>query len=115
LVERVRGRSDFPAVFCANKADLESEHQVNFKEVQAWCDGKGVLVLKTSAKTGYNVEKAYHDLIRITPRTGIEYKVAMLGSGGVGKSSLTVQFTMNRFVETYVRDFHPSANPLVAH
>ena len=30
-----------------------------------------------------------------------EYKIVVLGSGGVGKSALTVQFVQNIFVEKY--------------
>lgn len=38
-----------------------------------------------------------------------EYKVVVLGSGGVGKSALTVQFVSNQFVEKYdptIEDFY---------
>lgn len=38
-----------------------------------------------------------------------EYKVVVLGSGGVGKSALTVQFVSNTFVEKYdptIEDFY---------
>lgn len=38
-----------------------------------------------------------------------EYKVVVLGSGGVGKSALTVQFISGKFVERYdptIEDFY---------
>ena len=38
-----------------------------------------------------------------------EYKVVVLGSGGVGKSALTVQFVQNKFLEKYdptIEDFY---------
>lgn len=38
-----------------------------------------------------------------------EFKVVVLGSGGVGKSALTVQFVSNRFIEKYdptIEDFY---------
>lgn len=38
-----------------------------------------------------------------------EYKVVVLGSGGVGKSALTVQFVSNKFMEKYdptIEDFY---------
>ena len=37
-----------------------------------------------------------------TPRLrGREYKLVILGSGGVGKSSICTQFVMNHFIEQY--------------
>jgi len=41
-----------------------------------------------------------------------EYKVVVLGSGGVGKSALTVQFVSNQFLEKYdptIEDFYRKA------
>lgn len=38
-----------------------------------------------------------------------EFKVVVLGSGGVGKSALTVQFVSGKFVERYdptIEDFY---------
>lgn len=38
-----------------------------------------------------------------------EFKVVVLGSGGVGKSALTVQFVSNKFMEKYdptIEDFY---------
>ena len=37
-----------------------------------------------------------------TPRLrGREYKLVILGSGGVGKSSICTQFVMNQFIDQY--------------
>merc|ERR1711991_711156 len=57
--------------------------------------------METSAKTRHNVEEAFFNLIRATPRRGKEYKVCILGDGGVGKSALTIQFVQNHFIEEY--------------
>jgi len=101
---RFRGSFDIPVVFAANKNDLApSFAEVSFTEAQNWCDGKGLPIFSTSAKTGDNVEAMFIELVRRTPRTSISYRVAILGSGGVGKSAITVQFCMNCFVEQYVR------------
>ncbi|MED6276122.1 Ras- protein Rap-2a [Characodon lateralis] len=45
----------------------------------------------------------------LTPLTMREYKVVVLGSGGVGKSALTVQFVTGSFIEKYdptIEDFY---------
>src|SRR4051812_32080009 len=38
---------------------------------------------ETSAKTRINIEETVHELLRHTPRTGTEYRVVIVGSGGV--------------------------------
>jgi GTPase SAR1 family protein len=55
--------------------------------------------IETSAKTRKNVEEAFYQLVREIPRTGVEYKIVIVGSGGVGKSALCVQFIQNHFVQ----------------
>jgi Mg-chelatase subunit ChlD len=61
----------------------------------------GVGFIETSARTGFNAQEAFIELVRVTPRTGIEYKMAILGDGGVGKSSLCTRFISGHFVENY--------------
>jgi GTPase SAR1 family protein len=39
----------------------------------------------------------------------LEYKIVVLGSGGVGKSALTVQFVQGIFVEKVYTDYHHHA------
>ena len=60
----------------------------------------GIPFIETSAKTGFNVSEAFQTLIRISPRKS-EYKLVVLGSGGVGKSAITVQYVQGIFVEKY--------------
>jgi GTPase SAR1 family protein len=38
-----------------------------------------------------NVELCFHELVRAMPRTGVDYKIVIMGAGGVGKSALTVR------------------------
>ena len=43
-----------------------------------------------------------------------EFKVVVLGSGGVGKSALTVQFVSGHFMEKYdptIEDFYRKVRP----
>merc|ERR1712146_119512 len=48
-----------------------------------------------------NVEYAFDCLQPLCVEMGREYKIVVLGSGGVGKSALTVQFVQGIFVEKY--------------
>ena len=61
-------------------------------------------MFETSAKRAINIERAFIRLVQITPRptVGCEYKIAVLGAGGVGKSAITIQFVQATFVESYV-------------
>lgn len=76
--------------------------KVDDNEAYSWANSVGVPMFPTSAKTGQNVTEAFKRLVQITPRTGAEYKIAVLGSGGVGKSAITIQFIQGSFVESYV-------------
>jgi hypothetical protein len=71
-----------------NKVDCEDMRMVSSAEGQELAKRLGAGFIETSAKTSLNVEEAFFELIRMTPRTnGKDYKVAVVGSGGVGKSS----------------------------
>ncbi|KAF8514702.1 ras-domain-containing protein [Hysterangium stoloniferum] len=98
---RIRESSNMPVVICANKADLTYERQVSSAEAQAMAATLGVPLFETSAKTGQNIEAAFIKLVQITPRTGYEYKIAVIGDGGVGKTAITTQFVLSAFVESY--------------
>ena len=104
--QRVRDSDDVPMLLVGNKVDLENERQVAQREANEFAQSHGMPYLETSARTRHNVEEAFFDLVRITPRThGKEYKVVVLGSGGVGKSALTIQFIQNHFVSLYLRSY----------
>ncbi|XP_033103947.1 circularly permutated Ras protein 1-like [Anneissia japonica] len=90
-----------PAVLCGNKKDLEQDREVSYHEGLAVAKQLKVPFLETSAKTNENIQEAFQTLIRETPRTGVEYKVVILGDGGVGKSACTLRFCCDSFVEDY--------------
>jgi len=46
-------------ILVGNKADLDSERQVSFKEGQDFARDHGLLFLETSAKTAHNVDQAF--------------------------------------------------------
>ena len=84
-----------------NKKDLEMSRTVSYTEGKSLADKLGIPFIETSAKTRHNVTEAFHELIRVTPREGQDYKVVILGSGGVGKSALCIQYIQNHFVDEY--------------
>lgn len=90
-----------PTVLVGNKVDLTGERTVTTDEGTTLAENLGIPFIETSAKTYHNVVNAFETLIRNTPRTGMVYKVVVLGSGGVGKSSLTMQYTSNQFIDNY--------------
>ena len=69
--------------------------------ITALADKLNVPFMETSAMTGHSVTEAFHELVRITPREGVDYKVVILGSGGVGKSALCIQYVQGHFVDQY--------------
>eukprot|EP00736_Rhodelphis_marinus_P006708 Rmarinus@m.3333 len=98
---RVKDQDTVPAVLVGNKSDLEYERQVMFSEGEAVARRLGIPYIETSAKVRTNVEEMFLTLVRVTPRRGQEYRVVMMGSGGVGKSALTIQFIQSHFVDEY--------------
>ncbi|MDR2352783.1 MAG: GTP-binding protein [Deltaproteobacteria bacterium] len=50
-----------PGYFLINKADLESEWEITDKVLHS-LEAKGVKIIKTSAKTGLNVERTFTEL-----------------------------------------------------
>ena len=84
-----------------NKKDLEMGRMISFAEGKALADKFGIPFMETSAKTGHNVTEAFHELVRVTPREGVDYKMVILGSGGVGKSALCIQYVQGHFVDQY--------------
>ena len=89
-------------VVCGNKCDLEQHREVSTREGVAFAKRCGWPFFETSAKLNINVTEAVHELVRRTPRlNGKEYKMVIQGAGGVGKSSICVQFVGGHFVEDY--------------
>ncbi len=54
-------------------------------EGRALSDRLHVSFIETSAKARVNVEEMFFSLVRLIPRGGIEYKLVIVGGGGVGK------------------------------
>ncbi|XP_046381349.2 circularly permutated Ras protein 1-like [Haliotis rufescens] len=89
------------AVLCGNKSDLENQRVVSKAEGKGLARARDVPFRETSAKTGDNVKDAIEALLRTIPRQGIEYKLVTMGTGGVGKSSVTLRLVHESFVENF--------------
>ena len=100
-IKRVDFFSYHLQILVGNKKDLEMARTITFAEGKALADKYGIPFMETSAKTGHNVTEAFHELVRVTPREGVDYKMVILGSGGVGKSALCIQYVQGHFVDQY--------------
>lgn len=58
---------------------------------------------ESSAKLSKNVHEAVFELCRQVPTNSLEFKLVIVGSGGVGKSAFCIQFIQNHFVDEYDR------------
>ncbi|XP_064603913.1 LOW QUALITY PROTEIN: circularly permutated Ras protein 1-like [Liolophura sinensis] len=97
----VRDEETVPAILCANKTDLEDKREITRQEGEKAAKALGVEVIETSAKSGYNIQEAFVALVRKIPRNGVSYKIVVLGTGGVGKSAITIRFVQDTFVQSY--------------
>jgi len=54
---------DCPRVIVGNKCDLTEKRDVSFDEASLFCRCAGIPYVETSAKTGFNVESIFSDLV----------------------------------------------------
>lgn len=98
---RAKDSNDVPMVLLGNKVDLENERQVSTSEVAVFAQTHAIPFSECSAKTRIHIDEPIHELLRRIPRTDINYKIVVVGAGGVGKSCFTVQFIQGIFLESY--------------
>jgi GTPase KRas protein len=92
---RIKDTDSVPMVLVGNKIDLEGGRQVSSAEGRALAMRWRIPFFETSAKTRINVEECFYQLVRECPREGMDYKIVVMGAGGVGKSALTIQLIQN--------------------
>eukprot|EP00457_Paulinella_chromatophora_P001063 gb/GEZN01001065.1/.p1 GENE.gb/GEZN01001065.1/~~gb/GEZN01001065.1/.p1 ORF type:complete len:1111 (+),score=257.74 gb/GEZN01001065.1/:413-3334(+) len=104
-LERVKDKAakDIPTVLVGNKADLTDSLEVSREEAEKVAEQFGMTYIEASAKTRVNVDEVFHSAVGLCSekKGDNSYKAVVLGSGGVGKSALTVQFVQGCFVEKY--------------
>jgi GTPase KRas protein len=61
---RVKDKDYFPIIIVGNKCDLESERQVSREEGESLAKSFGCELIETSAKSRFNVDNAFYDLVR---------------------------------------------------
>ena len=113
------GAGNVPILLVGNKSDLETEEElgqvIQQSEIDDWMRLNQISdFMKTSAKTGENVRKAFEKLTIMSlvdlgerPRLGevreegFLFKVVVIGAAGVGKTSTVHRFTENVFLQDY--------------
>ncbi|KAH7146068.1 ras-2 protein [Dactylonectria macrodidyma] len=70
-----------PIVLIGNQWDRIHDRAVSKEEGLALAQELGCSALEVSAKSGFNVEKAFHDLVRILDSRQTERAAALCGSG----------------------------------
>ena len=76
---RVKDRSEFPMILVGNKSDLEYDRVVTEHEGMNLSQQLRIPYVETSAKNRTNVDKAFHDLIRVIRKS--EKMATSVGKG----------------------------------
>ena len=88
---RVKDTDRYPCVLIGNKCDLNEERTITRSECELMSSRLGLPYFETSAKHNINIEDPFFELVRMCGRLN-EYRFVIVGSGGVGKSSISTQF-----------------------
>lgn len=73
-IQRIKDTEEVPILLFGNKNDDETHRQVERAEGASLARTWKVPFLEGSAKNRMNVEEAFYELVRCTPRYGAEYK-----------------------------------------
>lgn len=103
IIQSIRNEDNPFAVLVGNKIDLDMERTISTNEGEEIARKWSCPYFETSCKTNINVTESFHEVVRMTSKKirKSSYKIVVVGAGGVGKSSLTVQFVQGIFVNKY--------------
>ncbi|KAI9683559.1 MAG: Ras GTPase [Trizodia sp. TS-e1964] len=83
---RVKDKDYFPIIVVGNKCDLEGERQVSKQEGEAAARGFRCKFIETSAKSRFNVDNAFYDIVREIRRYNKEMSSYTSGSPAAGQN-----------------------------
>ncbi|KAJ3100787.1 Ras GTPase ras2, partial [Phlyctochytrium bullatum] len=69
-IVRVKDAENIPMILVGNKCDKHQEREVSPQEAKHIADRMGCSYIETSAKTCFNVEKAFYNVVRLIRRSG---------------------------------------------
>mmetsp|Transcript_15121 Transcript_15121/g.38360 ORF Transcript_15121/g.38360 Transcript_15121/m.38360 type:complete len:141 (+) Transcript_15121:730-1152(+) len=85
---RVKDTETWPMVICGNKADLgDRQRKISKEDMTELAEQLNVPVFETSAKTRFNVEEAFYELVREIRKTRSPQKGKKAARGGAKKES----------------------------
>jgi Ras-related protein R-Ras2 len=62
---RVKDRDEFPMILVGNKCDLDNQRMVSTQEASQLASQLKIPYLEASAKSRFNVDTAFHELVRL--------------------------------------------------
>ncbi|MHA1728614.1 MAG: GTP-binding protein [Promethearchaeota archaeon] len=115
--ESTGNSGNIPIFLVGNKTDLGEIIEISAEQINTWMRVNEITdFMKTSAKTGENIEEMFTKLSKMTlidlqksnlklgqlRKDGIfQFKVVLVGAAGVGKTSIIHRFAENNFQEQY--------------
>ncbi|KUF94165.1 Vacuolar protein sorting-associated protein 13C [Phytophthora nicotianae] len=113
-VRTERGQ-DVVIMLVGNKTDISDRRQVSIEEGSDKAKEENVMFIETSAKAGYNIKALFRKLATVlpgmentmisgdsNPQNVPEFKLILVGDGGVGKTTFVKRHLTGEFEKKYV-------------